>query len=181
MTNLTGILPVTRFTLEVLADCAEREVRARRVYPNRILTGRMSHQFAATEIDKMAAIARLLREMAERDAAMTRPQPVQSRHRKARRSTIAAPAQVNRGQAGHIVEVEVDDPYEAGAKISAVQVDPGRSVGRPSCPRPYRSGAVRGRQGLSKAFAEAERGPRALGWTEAVDGGPRGKPSPTPS
>lgn len=29
--------------------------------------------------------------------------------------------QTNRGQAGHIVEVEVDDPYDATARISAVR------------------------------------------------------------
>ena len=55
-----------RYPLSVLADCAEREAnQRRRVYPNRILTGRMSHRFAEAEIDKMAAIARELRDMAE--------------------------------------------------------------------------------------------------------------------
>jgi hypothetical protein len=60
--------PKTRYPLAVLADCAQREVKARRrVYPNRILTGRMSHAFATAEIDKMAAIAQMLVEMAERE------------------------------------------------------------------------------------------------------------------
>jgi hypothetical protein len=65
---LTETRPKTRYPLAVLADCAQREVKARRrVYPNRILTGRMSHAFAQDEIDKMAAIAQVLVEMAERE------------------------------------------------------------------------------------------------------------------
>jgi hypothetical protein len=60
--------PSTRYPLAVLADCAQREVKMRRrVYPNRILTGRMSHAFAQAEIDKMAAIAQVLVEMAEKE------------------------------------------------------------------------------------------------------------------
>ena len=59
-----------RYPIEVLVDCAQREVKMRRrVYPNRILTGRMSHAFAQAEIDKMAAIAEVLRELAERNEA----------------------------------------------------------------------------------------------------------------
>jgi hypothetical protein len=58
----------TRYPLAVLADCAQREVKVRRrVYPNRILTGRMSHAFAHDEISKMQAIAEMLVEMAERE------------------------------------------------------------------------------------------------------------------
>jgi hypothetical protein len=58
----------TRYPFAVLADCAQREVKMRRkVYPNRILTGRMSHRFAQDEIDKMAAIAQVLVEMAEKE------------------------------------------------------------------------------------------------------------------
>lgn len=66
--TLNGILPVTRFTLEVLTDCAQREVRWRRkVYPNRILTGRMSHAFAREEIDKMVSIAEILHALAQKE------------------------------------------------------------------------------------------------------------------
>lgn len=58
----------TQYPFAVLADCAQREVRWRhKVYPNRILTGRMSHAFARDEINKMAAIAQMLVEMAERE------------------------------------------------------------------------------------------------------------------
>ena len=68
MTDLTGMLPVTRFTLEVLTDCAQREVRERRRrFPNRILTGRMSHAFAREEIDKMVAIAEILHALAQKE------------------------------------------------------------------------------------------------------------------
>jgi hypothetical protein len=57
-----------RYPLAVLADCAQREVKMRRkVYPNRILTGRMSHAFAQDEISKMAAIAQVLVELAEKE------------------------------------------------------------------------------------------------------------------
>jgi len=71
--TLTAKLPQTepkkstwRYPLSVLADCAEREAKERRVrYANRVLTGRMSHRFAEAEINKMAAIARELRDMAE--------------------------------------------------------------------------------------------------------------------
>jgi hypothetical protein len=60
--------PKTRYPFAVLADCAQREVKMRRkVYPNRILTGRMSHAFAQDEINKMAAIAEMLVEMATKE------------------------------------------------------------------------------------------------------------------
>jgi len=56
----------TKYPFAVLADCAQREVKVRRkVYPNRILTGGMSHSFAQDEIDKMAAIAEVLVELAK--------------------------------------------------------------------------------------------------------------------
>lgn len=65
---LTPDRATTRFTMSVLLDCAQREVRLRRqVYPNRILTGRMSHRFAREEISKMEAIAEMLAEMVERE------------------------------------------------------------------------------------------------------------------
>ena len=45
-----------------LQRCAEREANLRRkVYSNRVLTGRMSQRQANAEIDKMAAIAEWLR------------------------------------------------------------------------------------------------------------------------
>ena len=57
-----------RFPMSVLLDCAQREVRLRRqVYPNRIMTGRMSHAFAQVEIAKMEAIAEWLRQEADKE------------------------------------------------------------------------------------------------------------------
>lgn len=65
---LTDDRPKTKYPFAVLADCAQREVKVRRqVYPNRILTGRMSHAFAHAEIDKMQAIAEMLVEMATKE------------------------------------------------------------------------------------------------------------------
>jgi hypothetical protein len=54
------------YTMRDLQRCAERETNLRRkVYSNRILTGRMSQRQANAEIDKMAAIAEMLAEMAK--------------------------------------------------------------------------------------------------------------------
>jgi hypothetical protein len=62
------VQPVSRFGYAVLADCAQREVKMRqRVYPNRVLTGRMSHAFAQVEISKMQAIAEVLVELAKKE------------------------------------------------------------------------------------------------------------------
>ena len=79
--------------------------------------------------------------------------------------------QISRGQAGHIVEVEVDDPYDATARISAV-----RSVRDDPLADHLARGHIDQAQyeagrAFQRWFAVAERGPRALGWTEAVDGG----------
>ena len=89
--------------------------------------------------------------------------------------------QTNRGQSGHIVEVEVDDPYEPGAKISAVRStrdDPlaWHLPAAISIQPQYEAGRA-----FQKAFAEAERGPTAIRWSEAVDGDPQGKLLPTAS
>lgn len=60
--------PLRGYTMRDLQACAEREANMRRqVYPNRIMTGRMSQQLADREIDKMAAIAELLAELAARE------------------------------------------------------------------------------------------------------------------
>ena len=55
---------------------------------------------------------------------------------------------VSRGSINHIVETEVDDPYEFGARISAVRSVRDDPLGRPSCSRPYRRSAVPGRPRL---------------------------------
>ena len=79
---------------------------------------------------------------------------------------------VNRGSAAHIVEAEVDDPYEPGAKISAV-----RSVRDDPLADHLARGHIDEAQFLAgrefqKHFQMAERGPRAMQIAEAVDGSP---------
>jgi hypothetical protein len=79
---------------------------------------------------------------------------------------------VNRGSAAHIVEAEVDDPYEPGAKISAV-----RSVRDDPLADHLARGHIDEAQYLAgrefqKHFQVAERGPRAMQIVEAVDGSP---------
>ena len=54
------------YSMRDLAACAERETRLRRkVYANRVETGRMSQGQADAEIRKMEAIAALLAEAAK--------------------------------------------------------------------------------------------------------------------
>jgi hypothetical protein len=65
---LTVRPPLRGYSARELQACAEREANMRRkVYSNRVLTKRMSRQQADSEIDKMAAIAEMLAEMAERE------------------------------------------------------------------------------------------------------------------
>ena len=65
---LTADQLVRHYTAQELAECAEREVRQRKVrYANRVLTGRMSQQQADVEIARMQAIGAWLREEAERE------------------------------------------------------------------------------------------------------------------
>jgi hypothetical protein len=53
-------------TLAELKKCAERELRLRkRVYSNRLLTGRMSEQQATNEIQMMEEIAQVLENLAK--------------------------------------------------------------------------------------------------------------------
>jgi hypothetical protein len=57
-----------RFTNTDLWRCAEREGNMRRrVYPNRVLTHRMTQAQADREVDMMAEISDVFREMAESD------------------------------------------------------------------------------------------------------------------
>jgi hypothetical protein len=54
------------YTWVQLQRCAERELGLRRkVYPNRVLTHRMSRQQADQEIDMMRVISEVMAEMAE--------------------------------------------------------------------------------------------------------------------
>ena len=80
---------------------------------------------------------------------------------------------VNRGTAGHIVEVEVDDPYgQAGDKVSAV-----RSIRDDPLAWHLARGHIdqaqyeAGRE-FQRHFAVAERGPGRLNWPRPVDGDP---------
>lgn len=79
---------------------------------------------------------------------------------------------VSRGLAAYIVEAEVDDPYEPGAKIATV-----RSVRDDPLADQRARGYIdeaqflAGRQ-FQKDFETAGRGPKALQLGEAVDGNP---------
>jgi hypothetical protein len=65
---MTETAPRLTFTFEQLADCAERELNKRRhVYPNRIVTNRMSRQVANRELDMMREIGEYLRAMAAKE------------------------------------------------------------------------------------------------------------------
>lgn len=79
--------------------------------------------------------------------------------------------QVNRGLATHLVEAEVDDPFEAGARIGVL-----RSTRDDPLADHYQRGHIDQAQFLAgrefqKHFGIAERGPRAVRWEDAVDGG----------
>jgi hypothetical protein len=59
---------VRHYSAQELAECAEREVRQRRVrYANHVLTHRMSQHQANVEIARMQAIAAWLREEVARE------------------------------------------------------------------------------------------------------------------
>jgi hypothetical protein len=79
---------------------------------------------------------------------------------------------INRGHRGHVVDTEVDDPYEPGARIAAV-----RSVRDDPLADYFSRGHIdqarflAGRQ-FQKHFGIAERGPRSGQLTERVDGNP---------
>lgn len=65
---LTSGQLVRHYTAQELAECAERELKHRKVrYANRVLTHRMSQHQADVEIARMQAIAAWLREEAERE------------------------------------------------------------------------------------------------------------------
>jgi hypothetical protein len=79
---------------------------------------------------------------------------------------------INRGSAAHIVEAEVDDPYEPGARISVV-----RSVRDDPLADHFARGHIDEAQyeagrAFQKHFQVAERGPMAMQIAELVDGNP---------
>ena len=78
---------------------------------------------------------------------------------------------INRGTISHVVETEIDDPYEPGAKISAI---------RSTRDDPLADHLARGHidqaqyeagRAFQRHFGITERGPRAFQIAEAVDGG----------
>lgn len=79
---------------------------------------------------------------------------------------------INRGSAAHTVEVEIDCPFEPGARISVL-----RSVRDDPLGDHFARGHVdeaqfaAGRR-FQQCFGIAERGPRAMQMAEAVDGNP---------
>jgi hypothetical protein len=78
----------------------------------------------------------------------------------------------NRGQAAHLVEAEVDDPFEEGSKISVL-----RSTRDDPLADQLARGHIDDAQFLAgrqfqKDFEIAERGPKAIALSEAVDGSP---------
>lgn len=80
--------------------------------------------------------------------------------------------QINRGSTGYVVETEVDDPYEQGARISAVRSvrdDPlaDHLVRKHIDEAQYLAGRA-----FQRHFGVAERGPRAMEMAEPVDGSP---------
>lgn len=81
-------------------------------------------------------------------------------------------SEINRGLGGFIVVAEVDDPYEPGARITTV-----RSVRDDPLGDHHARGHIDEAQLLAgrefqRHFGIAERGPRAVQWSEAVDGDP---------
>jgi hypothetical protein len=80
--------------------------------------------------------------------------------------------QTNRGQAGHIVEVEVEDPYDPATRISAVRSTRDDPLAWHRSRNHIDQAQYEAGRAFQKAFAEAERGPTAIPLAEAVDGNP---------
>src|SRR5580765_2612041 len=80
--------------------------------------------------------------------------------------------QTNRGQTGHIIEVEVDDPYEAGARISAVRSTRDDPLADHLSRGHIDQAQYEAGRAFQRWFAVAEKGPRAMQMSEAVDGDP---------
>lgn len=80
--------------------------------------------------------------------------------------------EINRGTQAHIVEVEVDDPFEAGAKIGAVRSTRDDPLAWHLARKHIDQAQYEAGRMFQKWFAVAERGPRAMQMAEAVDGSP---------
>lgn len=79
---------------------------------------------------------------------------------------------VSRGSAAHIVEAEVDDPYELGAKIGVVRSVRDDPLGDHLARKHIDQAQYLAGREFQKQFGLAERGPRAMQMVEAVDGSP---------
>jgi len=80
--------------------------------------------------------------------------------------------EINRGLKHDIVEVEIDDPYEAGAKISAIRSVRGDPLGDHFARGRIDQAQFDAGREFQRHFGIAERGPRAMQLAEAVDGDP---------
>jgi hypothetical protein len=79
---------------------------------------------------------------------------------------------INRGSAGHVIETEVEDPYDSGARIATL-----RSVRDDPLADHLARGHIDQAQYLAgrefqRHWGLAEKGPRAIQLSEAVDGNP---------
>ena len=80
--------------------------------------------------------------------------------------------EINRGQSGHTVEVLIDDPYEAGAKIATVRSLRNDPLARLHDRKQIDEAQYHGGRAFQHDFETAERGPRAIDPSkEFVDGG----------
>jgi hypothetical protein len=78
---------------------------------------------------------------------------------------------VNRGLAGHLTVVEVDDPFEAGARITAARSVRGDVLADHLARGHIDEAQFEAGRAFQRCFAVAERGPRSMQLTERVDGG----------
>ncbi len=82
--------------------------------------------------------------------------------------------EINRGQLGHIFFVEVDNPLaeEPGEKIIATRSVRGDPLGDHFARKHIDQAQYDAGREFQRHFGIAERGPRAVQWSEAVDGDP---------
>lgn len=79
---------------------------------------------------------------------------------------------INRGTSGHLVEAEVDDPYEPGARIGVVRSVRDDPLADHLARRHIDQAQYLAGREFQRHFGLAERGPRAMQMAEAVDGSP---------
>jgi hypothetical protein len=77
----------------------------------------------------------------------------------------------NRGIAGHMAPLEVDDPYEAGGKIISMRSTRNDPLGDHHARGTISESQYQAGRAFQQDFETAERGPRAIEPREWVDGG----------